>query len=122
MYLGTSVLNSTSINNYTEELHIWGDALTQDGDILFYSFHNDCREWNNAANLNGYWSTIATIPPGTLNAGNYHIGICAALNDTKWLCKDVDVSTIAVDLSIPNDKLKGSRPGRIAPMIRWNRE
>ncbi|MCK9202790.1 MAG: DUF4347 domain-containing protein, partial [Gallionella sp.] len=34
--LGTSVLDSTSVDNYAEALRTWGEALTADGDILFY--------------------------------------------------------------------------------------
>ena len=36
VYIGTSVLNSTSLKKYRQALSTWGEALTQDGDILLY--------------------------------------------------------------------------------------
>lgn len=105
--------------DYIRGLKIGFYVRNADGEILFYSFHNDIIETLDESMENKDISYIAEIHPGIFNSGNYHLGLCATIHGQRWLCRDHDLVDFSVELSVFNKILQGPRPGLIAPMIKW---
>ena len=93
--LGSSVLDSESINQYKSQLALWGDALTEDADLLFYG----CELAGNEAGQS-LLETVSAATGADVAASVDLTGSTAA--DGNWSLEFVSGKVETVTLSATN--------------------
>lgn len=103
-------------------LRVGFDVATQEGLIVFRTFHDDLAGAGNWLLEPGRWRIRCTIPESLLNRGLYSIHARIKINQFRWCLHEDDVLQIEIE---DRDILQGrdqSRPGIAHPAIPWEAE
>ncbi|MFC1765291.1 DUF4347 domain-containing protein, partial [Planctomycetota bacterium] len=93
VYLGTGVLNQSTLDDYTDDLETWGDSLAVDGDILLYG----CSIGGGSDGL-GLMKGIAESTKADVAASNNLTGANELGGD--W---DLEVATDRIEALLPGE-------------------
>ena len=104
-----------------------GYALySEDGSLLFWSYHTD--DWNshNLITKKGYVKLSSQIPKRFLNEGVYKLELLGSLHFIRWLFEPGSTAP-SIDLTIKgglsdSPYWMAKRPGLLAPLLNWTIE
>jgi lipopolysaccharide transport system ATP-binding protein len=127
----------TSINNLEEayvviegEIKQTDPALTigyaiysEDGSLLYWSYHTDENEEAWPKLQAGYNCIRSQIPKRLLNQGNYRLEFISSLHNREWICKP-GINTPIIFLTVQGGLSDSpywmiQRPGLLAPVLKW---
>jgi lipopolysaccharide transport system ATP-binding protein len=103
-------------------LRIGIDLVTQEGLIVFRSWHDDAGGAGSAPLEPGRWRVRCAIPPDLLNQGLYSVGARIKINMFRWSFTHEDVLQLEIEDELIQLGRDQSRPGVSHPTLAWEAE
>ena len=103
-------------------LRIGLDLATQEGLIVFRTFHDDLAGPGSHALEPGRWLIRCLIPARLLNQGLYSINARIKINQFRWCVQEDDVLQLEIEDEEVAEGRDQARPGIAYPAVGWEAE
>ncbi len=103
-------------------LRVGLDLATQEGLIVFRTFHDDLAGAGNRLLEPGRWLVRCLIPANLLNHGLYSINARIKINQFRWCVQEDDVLQLEIEDEEVLEGRDQARPGLAYPVVGWEAE
>lgn len=98
-------------------------AFTEDGSLLYWTYHTDGPEMEWSQLRPGRWRFKSRLPRRLLNQGKYRIEMIASLHFRRWILQpghDVPTITVTIEGGLSDSPYwMGKRPGILGVELPW---